>query len=396
MSYVSFLQLFYEGKKEEYKKRLENAKNDSCYYELPIKIGKYQAFFFRLPIIYDMIIDIIKTTQQINTRKLNKLNVDLIRGFLIDEIVTTNNIEGVFSSRRDINDVITGTSKNNRIQGLVNRYLMLLSKNELPLESSKDIRAIYDELVAEEVKAVNKNHEPDGEIFRKSKVDVSKAGGRIIHNGVNPESEIITAMDTALSFLNNAELNMFIKIAVFHYLFGYIHPFYDGNGRVDRFISSYLLCRETNTLLGYRLSYTIDKHKSKYYKAFESVNDFRGKGDVTPFICAFLKIVNDAAHSLVETIDNKRRQLKLLFKIVEEISNNKKEIQFYRVLAVATLFTDDGYVKKEIENSLQMSAPTVTRWLKKIPTEYLVAKTINKQKYYKLNLEKILELDEMD
>jgi Fic family protein len=396
MKYKSFLQLFYEGKKDdEIKNRLANAKKDSCYYELPIKIGKHQAFFLRLPIIYDIIIDILKTTQQINTNKLKKLNVDLIRGFLIDEIVTTNNIEGVHSSRRDINDVITGSRKNHRIQGLVNRYLMLLSKDELPLKSSKDIRIIFDELVAAEVVASDMKNALDGEIFRKTRVDVAKAGGRIIHQGVNPESSIINAMDTALDFLNNAELNVFIKIAVFHYLFGYIHPFYDGNGRVDRFISSYLLCHETSTLLGYRLSYTIDKHKSKYSEAFETANDFRNYGDVTSFIIAFLSIVNEAAHGLVETIDNKKHELSRLFKIVEKISfDDKKAIDFYKILVVATLFTDDGYMKKEIEESLKVSGPTVDRWLKKISSELLVVKTINKQNFYKLDYKKLIELDE--
>jgi Fic family protein len=393
MKYKSLLQLFYEGKTDEYNNRIENAKNDNCYFELPIKIGEYQAFFFLLPENYELIIDIIKTSEKIKAESPSWSFAALIHGFLIDEIVTTNNIEGVYSSRRDVSDVITGASKNSRLQGLVNRYSMLFSKKGIPVFESKDIRVIFDELVSKEVEAADKDHVPDGEIFRKSRVDVAKPGGRIIHNGVNPESEIIKTMDIALDFLNNAELNVFIKIAVFHYLFGYIHPFYDGNGRVDRFISSYLLSRETTPLLGYRLSYTINNCKSDYYKAFEAVNDFRGKGDITPFICTFLNIVKKALLDLSETISKLQIDLKHYQELIGKITQlTKKTAGLYRILLEASFFSDDGFTKKDIEQSLVLSAPTIKRRLKEIPNDIISVTTIKKQKYYKLNLKKILEL----
>ncbi len=38
-----------------------------------------------------------------------------------------------------------------------------------------------------------------------------------------------------------------VSIAVFHYLFGYVHPFYDGNGRMARYLSS-IFCSEKEVL----------------------------------------------------------------------------------------------------------------------------------------------------
>jgi Fic family protein len=393
MKYTSFLQLFYEGKNEEYKKRLENAKNDSCYYELPIKINENQAFLFLIPEIYDIINEITETTSRIKEKTPDWLNTIVTRGFLVDEILTTNEIEGVNSSRKDINDILIGVNGNSRLLGLVNRYLILLTTKEIPLSESQDIRAIFNQLVLEEVKANKKDHVPDGEVFRKSMVDVDKPGGRTIHHGVNPESEIIIAMDTALNFLNNAELNVFIKIAVFHYLFGYIHPFYDGNGRVDRFISSYLLCRETDTPLGFRLSYTISNHKKKYYKAFETVNDFRNKGDVTPFALAFLELVNEAAHELIETIDKYLFDLKQYQEIINKIfSGNKKIVELMNKLLESTLCFLHGLSKKDLKSYLNLSVSSVERYIKSISPELLLTETIKKQKYYKLNLIKLSEI----
>ena len=120
-----------------------------------------------------------------------------------------------------------------------------------------------------------------------------------------PESRIIETVEQSLSVLNDNDIDIFIRIAVFHYLFGYIHPFYDGNGRTSRFISSYLLSRELTPLIGFRLSYTIKENISKYYKAFEVCNDPHNKGELTP--CRYIPhIVEISMQRLLETEEKKR------------------------------------------------------------------------------------------
>ena len=64
-------------------------------------------------------------------------------------------------------------------------------------------------------------------------------------------------MTKGLNILNNDEYDYMIRIAVFHYIFGYIHPFYDGNGRTSRFISSYLLSKNLLPIVSYKLASTI-------------------------------------------------------------------------------------------------------------------------------------------
>lgn len=109
-----------------------------------------------------------------------------------------------------------GRKNNNRFIGLVNRYNML-SKQKISLETCNDIRQIYDELVLEEVSLSDKNNIPDGRIFRKSGVNVHSVTDKIIHKGVTPENEIQDYLNKSLKFLNDGNINIYFRIAIFHY-----------------------------------------------------------------------------------------------------------------------------------------------------------------------------------
>lgn len=81
----------------------------------------------------------------------------------------------------------------------MNRYLKLLTGEEIPLGSCQDIRRIYDEVFLEEVVAEEPKHAPDGKIFRKDISSVHSETDRVIHQGLYPESKIIAAMEQALA-----------------------------------------------------------------------------------------------------------------------------------------------------------------------------------------------------
>lgn len=301
--YESLLKLYYK-RFSNYEEIYQSRFNSEASIHLNISIHDNPAFIFICPEITDLLIEIYKINMEIQLRQMYLPKV-LIQLYLVnalkDEILLTNEIEGIKSTKKEIEEAIVAqkTNKYVRFKGLVEKYFALIQNNNISLNTSTDIRELYNALVLNEIDNQNK---PDGLLFRKESVQVVSATQKEKHRGVMPESKIIESMNDSLDFLKTSALNALIKTAIFHYLFGYIHPFYDGNGRTSRFISSYLIKKELNPLVALRLSYTIKNNIHKYYKAFEVCNDIRNKGDLTPFVLLFLKILKEASYGIYEKI----------------------------------------------------------------------------------------------
>lgn len=372
MSYILLSNLFYKNKKEHqalYEQRISS--ESTCV--LPIKIGKNNAFYCLCPEIYSIsfrILQLDKAVAEIRSNLPEKALVQFAKKCLIDEIKLTNDIEGVYSTRKELSSILNemnNKGEKKRFYGLLNKYSMLGSGFEFALNTSNDIREIYNDLVLTEVVEDCADNAPDGEIFRKDIAEVTTPTQKVIHQGAYPETKIIQLMEQSLNILNQKDIPILIRISIFHYLFGYIHPFYDGNGRTSRFISSYLLSKEFEYLIGFRLSYTIKEHIKNYYDAFKECNDEKNMGDLTPFIIMFLNIILESFENLYDALEKRNNLLYKYFDIIEQNSEMSVEVKsFAFVLVQASLFSDEGITKKELGSELEISASTVDKRLNKL------------------------------
>lgn len=396
MSKRSLYKLFYIDNNEhklEYEKRF----NSEDTIHLDIMIGDDPAFFEQTAELYKLAASIERTDKIINNLE-HSLPDQAINQFamrcLIDEIMLTNNIEGVSSTRKEIDEVLSNLSnkdKKLRFKGLVTKYAMLIKNMNITISSCEDIRVIYDDIFLDEIKESDPDDLPDGEIFRKKSVSVFSATEKEIHQGIMPESKIIETMDKSLKILHNDNIEVLFRIALFHYLFGYIHPFYDGNGRTSRFISSYLLSQTLNPLIGYRISYTIKENIKHYYDAFKICNHPNNKGDLTPFIEMFLGIVDTSEKQLCNALEERKNKLDYYNDAVLKLpdNNDKNIMELYHLLIQAALFSDKGISTKELEETLKISYNTVKRRLETIPSNFITKKYYKKQNYYMIDLEEI-------
>ena len=314
MPYPELKKVYYSDP-EHYKDIYTTRYNSPYTQHIDFLIGQNPAFFVVTPEIQSRMLAIHKLDKKILLvcTKLPEAALGYFsRRCLIDEIILTNNIEGVYSTRREIGGILESLGKqdkNTRFKGLVQKYLMLQSNEPVSLQTCEDIRKIYDDLVLNEITEDDPQNIPDGVIFRKDSVTVQSPAQKDIHRGLYPESEVIAAMKKALAYLNDESVDQLYRISVFHYLLGYIHPFYDGNGRLNRFISSYLLSKELHPILSFRLSYTINENINEYYKSFKICNDPKNAGDLTPFLQMFLKIVQESIGQLLGALERRADQL---------------------------------------------------------------------------------------
>ena len=212
-----------------------------------------------------------------------------------------------------------------------------------------------------------------------------------------PEAAISEALAKSLDFLNDGSCISLARIAAFHFMFGYIHPFYDGNGRTNRHISSYYLANHYEPIMGYGLSYMIKKRLDEYYKGFASCEGKLGKGDLTPFVVMFSDIVADAAERIVSLLSEGRGNL---FKYesatarISDIADSKNLFGITSILIQATLFSDYGVTMGGLAETMQTSKQTPYRYLKVLEGMGLVEKKIGKEVFHTVNLERLLELSD--
>lgn len=103
---------------------------------------------------------------------------------------------------------------------LVQKYNMLMTKEELPLDSCQDVREIYNELVLAEVTQEEPGDIPDGKLFRKGPVSIYSPSQKEIHKGLYPEERILQAMEQALRFLGDDSCEILFRISIFPLFIG--------------------------------------------------------------------------------------------------------------------------------------------------------------------------------
>lgn len=395
MEYELLSKIFYK-KPTEYESIYDARFNSEASIKLPIKIHENVGFIFNTNEITKLLVKIYKTINKINLLRTRLPNI-AINSYIIkslkDEIALTNEIEGVRSTRKEIEDAIDSikNDKSARFKGLVDKYFKLISNEIIPLNNCEDIRTIYDALVLPEIE---KENLPDGILFRKEPVQVVSATQKEKHRGIMPESKIIESLDLCLDFLKSDDIDSLIKISAFHYLFGYIHPFYDGNGRTSRFISSYLIKNELDVLLALKLSYTVKNNINKYYKAFDVCNDRKNKGDITFFVVTFLELLSQASDDLYTKIADLNDQLNYYNNIINTLVNEKvlndKQAKCIFILCQNRLFDDTYMNMNTLTELLEKSDTTTRKILKSLESKNLLVKSRNKNQYlYSANLDSL-------
>lgn len=296
-----------------------------------------------------------------------------------DELYSTNELEGIKSSRKEIVEstrsiIFNEESKNKRFNSMILSYLELAEKGLKLPSSPKDCRKIYDNITHGEIET---EELPDGKIFRKDINYVFK-NGKEIHRGIYPESAIIDKIEDLIEFMNNPDngLNNLLRIAIGHYYFAYIHPFYDGNGRTGRFISSLYLRENFSEITALSLSRGCDINRTNYLKIFDITNKIISRGELNYFVDEFLYTLIMGQEDLLMGLNEKIELINIGHDKIKNDSNieTEDELDIMFILIQDHYFSLDtkGITVKDIMNASGYSDVTVRRKLKSLENKGLI------------------------
>ena len=289
----------------------------------------YEMFYLPNAELSILIENVFQNTQKIERIRLRLPQIAEIQLFntnLANELQSTNEIEGVKSTRKEINEVINRVNKHDyrdqRFEGLVKQYLNLMNNQTLSIKTLQDFRTIWNNLLSKtEVDA-----EPDGTLFRKDSVFITD-GQRNIHEGDYDEKQIDNDLTALIAELNNNNIPKLPRYLMAHYFYEYVHPFYDGNGRTGRYILCSFLADTLDPLTAITFSSTIAKRKESYYKAFVEMSNEHNCGEATLFIIQMLKILERGQIDLLDAMTEDAKILQKAEKILakyqlSDLANN--------------------------------------------------------------------------
>lgn len=397
MKFISLTKYFYQHTQEEYEteyiRRLEAP--FTVHFNIPIhqynRKNAYPAFLCYTGEILRLVEKFYKTYEQflytVNTVPPVVL-YQFTRLSIVEEVKSTNDIEGVRSTKKEIREIIEKKGTHyHRLQSVVHQYLELLGEEEIKFDTCQDIRNFYDDFTHQGITQENPQNRLDGSLFRKEPVQIEAATGKTIHQGLYPESRIIEALDQALRILHSEEYPLLIRLALFHYFFVYIHPFYDGNGRTDRFITSYFLSRQFHRLLAVRLSIYIKRNKGRYYHMLEEADSERNRGDMTPFVMGFLEILIGSTEDTIGVLSRKNEQMRKYESRIDAFQLQDKLLkEIYITLLQAALFYGEGISMADLMKVTGKNRGTIQKRIDEIPGNHLIVTKAGKTNYYKLNL----------
>ena len=155
-------------------------------------------------------------------------------------------------------------------------------------------------------------------------------------------------------------------MAIIHFQFESIHPFYDGNGRTGRIINIlYLIQEKLQDLPILYLSNYIIKNKSDYYRLLQEV---RIKNNWEEWLLFMIKAVDETSR---ETIDLIIKIRELMVKYKRSLRENYK---FYSHDLLNNLFKHPYTNIEFIQRDLNVSRITAANYLNKLADDNLLTK----------------------
>lgn len=205
------------------------------------------------------------------------------------------------------------------------------------------------------------------------------ATGEIVYTPPQNADDVASLMTNLVAYINDDKLSEndpLVKMAVIHFQFESIHPFYDGNGRTGRIINIlYLVAQELLDLPVLYLSRHIIRNKSQYYERLQAARD---QQDWEGWLLYMLSAVEETAKETIILIEQIREQMQT---VKHRMRDNLPKI--YSRDLLNNMFCHP-YTKIEyLERDLGVSRLTATKYLDQLCDKgFLHKQKMGRTNYY--------------
>lgn len=297
----------------------------------------------------------------------------LINAIMINEAKDSSAIENIITTHDDLYKAMSEASGASLTAKEVVSYRTALWQG---YESVKVREMITTNMIIEIQGIIDKNRagirKLPGTVLRNERT------GEIVYTPPAGEAEIRTLLSNLEKYINEDynDVDPLIKLAVIHYQFESIHPFYDGNGRTGRIINVlYLVLKELlNSPILYLSSYII-KNKSAYYKLLQEVRTY---GNWEEWIIYILTGIEETAEETLMLVKRINIEVEMMSAEIKE-----KLPKIYSKELIELLFYEFYTKTSYIENGLSITRKTAANYLSKLEKEgFLISEKIGKERIY--------------
>lgn len=204
----------------------------------------------------------------------------------MEEVIASNAIESIDFDRNSVRNIFKGLAPKDEIEDRIlgqKKGLEFIGDVSNKI-TENNLYKLYMMTVGnyldDENRLKGRNH------YRHAPVYV--VGETVEHTGLAYE-KVKEYMKSLIEFANKEDdIHDLVKASIIHFFIAYVHPYFDGNGRMARLVHLwYLVQKGYSSALFLPFSSLIYRDKNKYYNAFTLVEEnqkYNGVIDVTPFV----------------------------------------------------------------------------------------------------------------
>ena len=297
----------------------------------------------------------------------------LINAVVLQEAKDSSEIENIITTQDELYKALaTKTKQGTQVKEVINYRKAIFSGNSL-LKTQGFLRLKDIEFLQKTIIENNAGiRSVPGTVLKNDKT------GEVVYT---PPQEKKLILDLLSNFLEHFNIKQddfppLINLAILHYQFESIHPFYDGNGRTGRILNIlYLIINNLLDIPILYLSSYINENKSDYYRLLNKVNKSDEWEEYIIYILKAIEVTSNRTIAKINSITN------LLNETIEIVQ--KKEPKIYRKELIELLF-EQPYSKIEyVVKKLNVERKAASRYLNSLEkTGIITSEKIGRENIY--------------